>query len=92
MKTQKQSCSKELFGLDWSDFFTKNGLDPLVDAITSSTWTLTSGTKGSEFVATPETSLFIEGGSPGTTINAENTVEVNGGAYRDCRTLFIEVS
>lgn len=92
MKTEKESCSKEVFGLDWTAFFEANGLTVGTDTITSSTWTLTDGTLGLEFIDGAETTVFVEGGTPGVTAVLENIIEINGGTYRDCRKIYIEVN
>lgn len=84
-------CGKEPFFLDWTEFYERHGLDPLVDLITSSVWTVTGGTGGTQFLSTPNTGIFLSGGTPGTPILAENTIQINGGTYQDCRTLRVEV-
>lgn len=92
MKTTKQSCSKELFGFDWTAFFNQNNLTVDVDTITSSKWILSGGVAGPEFINDTETSMFIDGGEQGTILSAENTIEINGGVYVDCRTIYIEIT
>ena len=91
IKTSQASCAKEPFFLDWTEFYERHGLDPNVDLITSSVWEVTNGIKGNEFINTPETGLFLSGGTVGVDILAHNTIEINGGTYADCRTLRVEV-
>ena len=90
-KTTQSECGREPFGFDWTGLYTRYNLDPLVDLITASTWTVTGGTKGPEFIETPRTSVFLEGGTVGVPMIAKNEIEIAGGAYRDCRTIHIEV-
>lgn len=91
IKTSQSDGGKEPFFLDWTDFYTRHGLDPAVDLITASTWVVTGGVKGVEFIDTPETGVFISGGVAGSEILAKNTIEIGGGTYADSRTLKIEV-
>ncbi len=91
ISTKKAECSTEPFTLDWTDFYARHNIDSSLKLITSSTWTVTDGTKGAEYIATPQTTLTIIGGTPGVTLVAENTIEINGGEFRDCRKLYIEV-
>lgn len=86
-----QACAKEPFSIDWSAFFTVHDLDPLVSPITSSTWVVVGGVEGSSFVTGAKTGVFLSGGTAGGKITATNTIEINGGEYRDCRTLIIGV-
>ncbi len=92
MDTVKQACSKELFGVDWTAFFNANSLVPGTDLITSSQWVLSGGVRGLEFVNDAVTSIYIEDGTTGETIAAENIIEINNGDYRDCRTIYIRVT
>lgn len=92
LTTSMQVCAKEPFTLDWSDFYQVHGLDPATDPITSSTWEVTNGTKGAEFINGAEVSVFISGGAIGKTILAKNTIEIQNGIYRDCRTIYIGVT
>ncbi len=91
MKTQKASCSTEPFTLDWSDFYATFGIDTATKPITSSVWVLSDGSAGAEFINAAQTTLFISGGTIGVTMTAENTIEINNGEYKDCRTIYIEV-
>ena len=85
--TTKQECSREPFFLDWQDFYTQYGLDPLVNPITASTWEVVGGVGDVEFVNIAQTGVFLSGGTPGGAITAKNTIEILGGTYRDCRTI-----
>ncbi len=91
MKTQKASCSTEPFTIEWSDFFTTFGIDVNAKPITSSVWVLSEGATGVEFVNGTQTTVFINGGTVGTPMTLENTIEINSGEYKDCRTIYIEV-
>lgn len=91
IQATKSECGLEPFTLDWTELFTRHGLDPNVDLITTSTWDVTGGTKGSDFIATPDTTVVLSGGTIGGSIQAKNTIEINGGAYRDCRTLSVSI-
>lgn len=92
IKATMADCATEPFFLVWDAFYARHGLDPAVDLITSSTWVVTGATKGVEFIATPDTGLFLTPTvGTGGTVLAENIIEVAGGTYRDCRTLRIEV-
>lgn len=95
MKTTKTDCAKEPFTFDWTDFYdTFPDIDPINDPITNSAWTLTgsgTATTGSQNVASPLTSIFVIGGVVGETLVLENTIEIGGGTYKDCRKLFISV-
>lgn len=91
IKTKQTECGREPFFLDWSEFYDRHGLDPAVDLITSSVWEVTGGTGGTEFLTTPETGIFLSGGTVGAAILAKNTIQINGGTYQDCRTLRVEV-
>ncbi|MCH9837687.1 hypothetical protein K0U83_18640 [bacterium] len=90
-KTSQSECGREPFGFDWTGFYTRHGLDTETNLITSSTWTVTGGTKGTEFIDTPRTSVFLEGGTVGVDMVAENEIEIDGGTYKDCRKIIIEV-
>ena len=92
--TTKQSCAAEPFTFDWQAFYDRHGLDPLVDLITSSVWVVEAGTVslGAESIATPTASVFISGGARGESAAIENTIEINGGTYRDCQTLYMTIT
>ena len=91
IKTKMSECGREPFTIDWSEFFTRHGLTVGTDTITASAWVVTGGTKLSDSIIGADTPVFIEAVSAGQTVFAKNTIEINGGAYRDCRTLAIEV-
>ena len=92
IKASMADCAKEPFFLDWAEFYTRHGLDTAVDLITSCVWTVTGATKGTEFIDTPAVGVFLEPTvSAGEYVIAEAVIQINGGAYRDCRTLSIEV-
>ncbi len=91
MNTQKMACSREPFTVDWSNFYEKFNIDVAIKPITSSVWHLSDGVKGAEFVSSALVTVFIDGGTPGVVLTAKNTIEINGGEYRDCRTIYIEV-
>lgn len=91
-RTKMSEHAREPFVIDWTEFYVRHELDPLVDTITSSVWVVTNATAEDEFLATPKTALFVEPTvGVGQFITAENRIEINGGAYKDCRTLRIEV-
>ena len=92
--TTKQSCATEPFTFDWQAFYTRHGLDPLVDLITSSVWSVEAGTVtlGAESITTPLASAYISGGVRGENAAIENTIEINGGTYRDCQTLYMSIT
>jgi hypothetical protein len=92
LKTTKPACSVEPFTLDYAPFYSRHGLDPLVDLITSSVWEVIGGAKGAEGVATPKTSVFLDGGTVGSLLIAKNTIQINGGTYQTCGTLHIRVT
>ena len=91
MNTTKFACGKEPFTLEWASFFTLHGLDPQANPITSSTWEVTGGVKGNEFIDGADTAVFLSGGTVGTLLVAKNTIQVDGGTYQDCRTLYVEI-
>ena len=91
LKTTKPDCSVEPFTLDYTPFYEVHGLDVGTDLITSSVWVVTGGSKGAEGFTTPKTSVFLSGGTVGTPLVAKNTIEINGGTYKTCATLYIEV-
>jgi len=92
MQTSKTSGSREPFELDWTGFYKEFNLDLETDLITSSVWSLSSGTAGPDYVTTPKTKIFIEGGVIGQTIVAQNNIEIRNGEYKDSRKIFIEVT
>ena len=93
MKTAKQECSKEPFTFDWASFFELIELDPTVTPITSSVWELTGDLVSlGEDTTGANATILLGGGVAGTTAQAMNTIEVAGGRYRDCRTLYIDVT
>jgi hypothetical protein len=84
-------CAIEPFAFDWSEFYTRHGLDPATSPITSSVWTVTNATKSNETTATPVTQVTLTPTvGPGNVVTAENRISI-GSAYRDCRKLSIEV-
>ena len=91
MRTHKRSCSREPFTFDWRDFFSEIGIDVVLNPITSSTWILSDGTLGPENVIGSKSTAIVDGGTPGDIIELKNIIEINGGEYRDCATLHIEV-
>ncbi len=94
MKTSKSDCAREPFTFDWIEFFDTHGLTPTANPITSSVWTISGGsaTLGAESIADALTSVFVLGGTTGDKLAVENVIEIGGGTYRDCRTLFISVT
>ena len=92
MNTVKADCAREPFTLDWADFYATYNIDVATTPITSSVWTISDGVKGREFIDGMTTTLTIDGGTQGVILAAENTIEINGGEYRDCRTIYIEVT
>ena len=92
MRTQRADCAFGPITFDWTDAYVRLGLDPGVDLITSSTWELTgSGSLGAESIATPETTVYVDGGTAGEVMVLENTIEIANGTARDCQKLYIEV-
>ena len=91
-KGSKPACSLEPFTLDWTDFYNTHNLDPNTDLITSSVWTVTGGTQGSDSIQTPKTTVFLSDGVIGGTLAAKNTIEINGGVYRTCATLYLSIT
>ena len=92
MNTTQPACGREPFTFDWAPFYTRHGLDPLVDLITSSVWEVTGGVKGSEFIDGADTTVFLSGGTVGVTLIAKNTIQINGGTYQNCGTLYVEIT
>lgn len=90
-KTKKGQCGISAFGFEWDELFDRLGLTPGVDTITQSTWTTTGGTQHSTTLSGLSTTVVVSGGVPGVPIICENVIEINGGAYRDCRKIRIEV-
>ena len=91
MRTVKRACSKEPFTFDWRDFFAELNIDESLHSITSSTWILSGGSLGPQSVIGTKTTAVIDGGVVGEMITLKNIIEINGGQYRDCATLNIEV-
>jgi hypothetical protein len=93
--TTASECFKEPFTINWSSFYSELNLDMNTCLITSSTWQLISGpgVLGANSIDTPETTVNIEASSAlsGDEILVENTIQVDNGAFQDCRTLKIEV-
>lgn len=91
MNTDKNACSREPFTLDWTDFFTKLGINPAVNPITDSTWVVNGITLGPDFLSGVLATVILEAGVAGAPATAKNTIEIASLNYRDCRTLFIEI-
>ena len=92
IKTSKPSCSIEPFTLDYAPFYDTHGLDINTDLITSSVWVVTGGTGGFESFVTPKTTIVLSDGAVGVQMVAKNVIEINGGAFKTCATLFIDVT
>ena len=91
MKTDKNACSTEPFTLDWTDFFTELGVDPIANPITTSVWTLTGVTGGAEVLDGVKTSIILSGGVVGVDATAKNTVTIGSLGYGECHTLYIAI-
>lgn len=91
-KTEKSVCTKMPYGFDWANLYTDLGLDPVLNPITSSTWDVTNATKGNEFLNGAQTLVDISGGTLGVDVLAHNTIEIDNGTYRECKTIRIKVT
>ncbi len=91
MYEKKSACSEEPFTIDWSSFYTNLGIDVATNPITSSVWTVASGTAVSDTITLDKTTITLSGGVSGEFITAKNNIEINGGQYKDCATLYIRV-
>ena len=93
MNTTKQACSKEPFSLDWSAFYALIGLDPRVNQISSSVWVITGGVSiDLESNSGGVTTALVSGGTVGETATIKNTIQVDGGTYKDCRTITLAIT
>jgi len=91
MYEKKSACAQEPFSIDWSDLYSRLGIDVATNPITSSVWTVESGTGGLESITSGVTTIILSGGAPGEVIKATNNIEINNGQYSDCATIYIRV-
>lgn len=91
IETTKNDCSAEPFTVDWAPVYQQLGLDATASPITSSTWSGTGITIGSQAFTGLVATSIVSAGVIGTPATLENTVIIASLGLTFCQKFAITI-